>query len=123
MSKLGIQNEYNETIVGILEEKPELDIDRSRPRIVLIVHGILGSHLNKQISVIHCTKGCWIGHKDYLFQRLLAEKLPYSSFRFDFRGNGESGGSPGYCNILVQFKNKQNRYKKKSALWRQQIVL
>ncbi|KAI7899279.1 protein-tyrosine phosphatase-like protein [Cokeromyces recurvatus] len=41
-----------------------------------------------------------IGHKDYLFHRLLAQTLPYTSFRFDFRGNGESEGSPGYCNIL-----------------------
>ncbi|KAG2209793.1 hypothetical protein INT47_001941 [Mucor saturninus] len=40
------------------------------------------------------------GHKDYLYHRLLAEKLPYSSFRFDFRGNGESTGQPGYANIL-----------------------
>ncbi|CEP15548.1 hypothetical protein [Parasitella parasitica] len=81
MSKLSILNEKSEAIVGILEEKPEIDAERPQPRVVLIVHGILG-------------------HKDYLFQRVLAQTLPITSFRFDFRGNGESGGSPGYCNIL-----------------------
>ncbi|XP_006462461.1 hypothetical protein AGABI2DRAFT_72188 [Agaricus bisporus var. bisporus H97] len=32
-------------------------------------------------------------HKDYLFQRRLAERLPFDSFRFDFRGNHETGGT------------------------------
>lgn len=31
-------------------------------------------------------------HKNYLFQRRLAESLPLDSFRFDFRGSHESGG-------------------------------
>jgi hypothetical protein len=35
---------------------------------------------------------------------VLAEKLPYSSFRFDFRGNGESIGEPGYANMAVSEK-------------------
>ncbi|PPQ88392.1 hypothetical protein CVT25_011271 [Psilocybe cyanescens] len=34
-----------------------------------------------------------IRHKDYLFQRRLAVKLPLDSFRFDFRGNHETGGT------------------------------
>ncbi|GAA5813559.1 hypothetical protein MFLAVUS_007041 [Mucor flavus] len=80
MSKISIPNEQGETIVGILEEKPNIDIGRAKPRVVLIVHGVLG-------------------HKDYLFHRTLAQTLPYSSFRFDFRGNGESTGEPGYANI------------------------
>lgn len=42
------------------------------------------------------------GHKNYLFQRLLGEKLPYSSFRFDFRGNGDSTGTAGFGNIAVK---------------------
>jgi hypothetical protein len=42
MFKFCIQNEHDETIVGILEKKPELDLDRSRPRMILIVHGLLG---------------------------------------------------------------------------------
>jgi hypothetical protein len=33
------------------------------------------------------------GHKNYCYQRFLAEKSPFDSFRFDFRGNGESGRS------------------------------
>ncbi|KAH7919473.1 ectomycorrhiza-regulated esterase [Leucogyrophana mollusca] len=32
-------------------------------------------------------------HKDYLFQKRLALRLPFDSFRFDFRGNHESGGA------------------------------
>ncbi|KAF8158499.1 ectomycorrhiza-regulated esterase [Crassisporium funariophilum] len=31
-------------------------------------------------------------HKDYLYQRRLANRLPLDSFRFDLRGNHESGG-------------------------------
>lgn len=42
MSKLRILNEKNEAIVGILEKKTECDIDRQRPRLAIIVHGILG---------------------------------------------------------------------------------
>ncbi|KAI8150290.1 Alpha/Beta hydrolase protein [Fennellomyces sp. T-0311] len=39
------------------------------------------------------------GHKDYYFFPLLAQRLPYPSFRFDFRGSGESGGEPRYNNM------------------------
>ncbi|KAG1057253.1 hypothetical protein G6F46_010801 [Rhizopus delemar] len=78
--KLSIQNKNGEIIVGILEKKEAIDFNRLRPRIILITHGVLG-------------------HKDYLFHRLLAQELPYSSFRFDFRGNGESTGEPGYANM------------------------
>lgn len=46
---------------------------------------------------------CILGHKDYLFHRVLAQELPYSSFRFDFRGNGESTGEPGYANMAVSW--------------------
>lgn len=42
MSKLSILNEKDEAIVGILEKKPEIDEGRPQPRVVLIVHGILG---------------------------------------------------------------------------------
>jgi hypothetical protein len=44
---------------------------------------------------------CFVGHKNYLFQKLLAEKLPYESFRFDFRGNGDSDGTTRFGNIDV----------------------
>lgn len=43
MSKISIPNEQGETIVGILEEKPDIDIGRAKPRVVLIVHGVLGN--------------------------------------------------------------------------------
>ena len=33
------------------------------------------------------------GHKNYCYQRYLAEEAPFDSFRFDFRGNGDSGRS------------------------------
>ncbi|KAI9356386.1 Alpha/Beta hydrolase protein, partial [Pilaira anomala] len=39
------------------------------------------------------------GHKDYLYQATLAEKLPFSSFRFDFHGNGDSEGKARYGHI------------------------
>ncbi|EJD50377.1 alpha/beta-hydrolase [Auricularia subglabra TFB-10046 SS5] len=34
-----------------------------------------------------------MGHKDYLWQKRLSRALPLDTFRFDFRGNHESGGS------------------------------
>lgn len=49
------------------------------------------------------------GHKDYLFHRLLAQELPYSSFRFDFRGNGESTGEPGYANMKVSWIEQREK--------------
>ncbi|KAI9264057.1 hypothetical protein BDA99DRAFT_47206 [Phascolomyces articulosus] len=66
-----------ETIVGILNDKGGSD-----KRLVLITHGAPG-------------------HKNYYFLPLLAQKLSYSSFRFDFRGSGESGGEPKYNNMNV----------------------
>ncbi|ORX45283.1 alpha/beta-hydrolase [Hesseltinella vesiculosa] len=75
--KISIVNCHGEAIVGILEQKAPLTSDH---RLVLFCHGVLG-------------------HKDYLFFRLLAEKLPLNSFRFDFRGNGESQGQTGYAHM------------------------
>ncbi|KAJ7727371.1 Alpha/Beta hydrolase protein [Mycena metata] len=64
-------------ITGILEqlgtEKPAVTQGR---KIALILHGAMG-------------------HKDYLFQRRLAQRLPQDSFRFDFRGNHETPGTWG----------------------------
>lgn len=37
------------------------------------------------------------GHKDYLFFPRLAAALPICSLRFDFRGNGDSTGTPSYA--------------------------
>ncbi|KIJ17869.1 hypothetical protein PAXINDRAFT_175606 [Paxillus involutus ATCC 200175] len=60
------------TLVGILEQL-EPNQPTHRRKIALILHGTLG-------------------HKDYLFQKRLALRLPFDSFRFDFRGNHESQG-------------------------------
>ncbi|KIK98979.1 hypothetical protein PAXRUDRAFT_610013 [Paxillus rubicundulus Ve08.2h10] len=64
------------TLVGILEqlEPPQ---PRHGRKIALILHGTMG-------------------HKDYLFQKRLASRLPFDSFRFDFRGNHESQGQRRY---------------------------
>lgn len=42
MSKISIQTEHDETIVGILEKKDAIDVGRAQPRLVLITHGVLG---------------------------------------------------------------------------------
>ncbi|KAF9046375.1 ectomycorrhiza-regulated esterase [Panaeolus papilionaceus] len=60
-------------IVGILEQLTPSQPTQGR-KIALILHGTMG-------------------HKDYLFQKRLALKLPLDSFRFDFRGNHETGGT------------------------------
>ncbi|KIM42967.1 hypothetical protein M413DRAFT_443787 [Hebeloma cylindrosporum] len=46
------------------------------------------THGRKIALILHGT----MGHKDYLFQKRLAWSLPLDSFRFDFRGNHETGG-------------------------------
>ncbi|KAF9214008.1 hypothetical protein BGZ59_004476 [Podila verticillata] len=61
--------------------------------------GILQStnHASRRLGII--CHGV-LGHKNYLFQPILANMLaPYmDTFRFDFRGNGESEGQMGYSN-------------------------
>ncbi|KAG1869037.1 ectomycorrhiza-regulated esterase [Suillus subalutaceus] len=59
-------------LVGILEQLAPEESTQGR-KIALILHGTMG-------------------HKDYLFQKRLALRFPMDSFRFDFRGNHESGG-------------------------------
>ncbi|KAF8904053.1 ectomycorrhiza-regulated esterase [Gymnopilus junonius] len=59
-------------ICGILEQLGPGHTTVGR-KIALILHGTMG-------------------HKDYLFQKRLALKFPLDSFRFDFRGNHETGG-------------------------------
>ncbi|KAI8060991.1 Alpha/Beta hydrolase protein [Gongronella butleri] len=81
MATFKIQKENStDVICGILEERDDY-FSTTRPRLVLILHGNMG-------------------HKDYLFHKLLAESLPYASFRFDFRGNGESTGEAGFANMM-----------------------
>jgi hypothetical protein len=43
MTTIKIQNKSGETIVGVLEDKPELDPTRHQRRLVLIAHGALGN--------------------------------------------------------------------------------
>ncbi|KAI0822246.1 alpha/beta-hydrolase [Trametes gibbosa] len=66
-------DEQDSTLVGVLEQLAPEQPTKGR-RIALILHGSLG-------------------HKDYLFQKRLALRLPLDSFRFDFRGNHESSGA------------------------------
>lgn len=42
-----------------------------------------------------------LGHKNYLYQPLLAKSLPFDTFRFDFRGNGDSDGQMKYADFDV----------------------
>ncbi|PCH40138.1 ectomycorrhiza-regulated esterase [Wolfiporia cocos MD-104 SS10] len=60
-------------ISGVLEQLSPDEPTKGR-RIALILHGTMG-------------------HKDYLFQKRLALRLPIDSFRFDFRGNHETPGT------------------------------
>ncbi|KAI9450219.1 Alpha/Beta hydrolase protein [Lactarius psammicola] len=73
--KLTVQHpsEPGVSLAGILEQIEPSAPTRGRP-IALILHGTMG-------------------HKDYLFQKALAARLPLDSFRFDFRGAHESGGT------------------------------
>ncbi|KAJ7062341.1 Alpha/Beta hydrolase protein [Mycena amicta] len=64
-------------ITGILEQLGGAAQSTQGRPIALILHGAMG-------------------HKDYLFQRRLAQRLPLDSFRFDFRGNHETPGDWHY---------------------------
>ncbi|KZS92220.1 ectomycorrhiza-regulated esterase [Sistotremastrum niveocremeum HHB9708] len=71
-------------------------IEHTEPNVQLV--GILeqwdwsgnaqSSHGSKVALILHGT----LGHKNYLYQKQLASRLPMDSFRFDFRGNHESTG-------------------------------
>lgn len=110
MTTITIPNYLNQNIVGILESRPEAAIEGQPPRLVLIAHGVMGTNisfpqahtLHLPESILTCTLLTLAGHKNYLFQKLLAEKLPYENFRFDFRGNGESEGTTKFGNIDVR---------------------
>ncbi|KAI9271123.1 hypothetical protein EDC94DRAFT_304306 [Helicostylum pulchrum] len=73
MTVTNIRNDKGENLVGILNKK-------DTNQLVLIVHGEQG-------------------HKDCLYQVGLAEKLAFSTFRFDLHGNGDSEGKAGYSHI------------------------
>ncbi|KAH9891612.1 ectomycorrhiza-regulated esterase [Cubamyces lactineus] len=74
-TKLAIPHSHVQgcAIAGVLEQVAPEQPTQGR-RIALILHGAMG-------------------HKDYLFQKRLALKLPLDSFRFDFRGNHETPGT------------------------------
>ncbi|TCD65108.1 hypothetical protein EIP91_003082 [Steccherinum ochraceum] len=59
-------------LCGVLEQLAPDEPTQGR-KLALIAHGTMG-------------------HKDYLFQKRLALRLPIDSFRLDFRGNHESNG-------------------------------
>ncbi|KAK3828166.1 MAG: protein-tyrosine phosphatase-like protein [Benniella sp.] len=65
----------------------------------LYLTGVLQStnHASRRLGII--CHGV-LGHKNYLFQPMLANMLaPFmDTFRFDFRGNGDSEGQVGYSN-------------------------
>ncbi|GJJ77659.1 hypothetical protein EMPS_10018 [Entomortierella parvispora] len=70
-------------LAGVLQTSPSSSgaAAGSPRRLGIICHGVLG-------------------HKNYLFQPTLASQLApmMDTFRFDFRGNGESEGQMGYSN-------------------------
>ncbi|KAG1488948.1 hypothetical protein G6F54_011792 [Rhizopus delemar] len=76
MATITIKNKDDETIVGILETK-----SNENKKLVLLVHGEQG-------------------HKNGLYQELLAQQIPYNSFRFDLHGHGDSEGQPSYNQIV-----------------------
>ncbi|GAC94358.1 ectomycorrhiza-regulated esterase [Pseudozyma hubeiensis SY62] len=65
-------------IVGILHHRHSAA--QRTEHVALILHGLMA-------------------HKNQSYHVELAAALPMDSFRFDFRGNGETGGSWGMCNI------------------------
>ncbi|TFK39083.1 ectomycorrhiza-regulated esterase [Crucibulum laeve] len=71
--------EPNRSIVGILEQLSPRQSTQGRK--IALVHFAWHNGVSKT------------AHKDYLFQRRLAVRLPLDSFRFDFRGNHETGGT------------------------------
>ncbi|RUP44565.1 hypothetical protein BC936DRAFT_149287 [Jimgerdemannia flammicorona] len=83
---LTIRNSGGQRIVGILHKLTSVVDGARRPKIGLICHG-------------------YLGHKNYLFQPLLAKSLPFDTFRFDFRGNGDSDGESGLINFEDDFED------------------
>ncbi|RUS15872.1 protein-tyrosine phosphatase-like protein [Endogone sp. FLAS-F59071] len=80
-STISIRNTQGQIIVGILHKVPlTAQVSVGKPKIGLICHGIFG-------------------HKNYLYQPLLAKSLPFDTFRFDFRGNGDSDGQMKYADF------------------------
>lgn len=51
-----------------------------------------------------------IGHKDGLYQTALAERLPFTSFRFDLSGHGDSEGQFNFGHIAVRLTYKNSAW-------------
>lgn len=49
------------------------------------------------------TQDIYTGHRDGLYQTALAERLPFTSFRFDLSGHGESEGDFNVGHIAVRW--------------------
>ncbi|RIA85603.1 protein-tyrosine phosphatase-like protein [Glomus cerebriforme] len=79
---LRIKNNKGQTIVGILERKFPKQSTRDA-KIGIICHGVQA-------------------HKNFSFQPKLAKELSFDTFRFDFRGNGESDF------ISIDYGNNEN---------------
>lgn len=45
MTTITITNEHNEKIVGTFESRPESVVEGRPPRLILIVHGVMGTCL------------------------------------------------------------------------------
>ena len=83
--KLTIPGPQNENIVGILQQKQRNPSPGAK--IIVMLHGHAYEIVKRDLELT-CR-----GHKNYCYQRYLAEQAPFDSFRFDFRGNGESDRS------------------------------
>ncbi|CAO3644320.1 unnamed protein product [Cunninghamella blakesleeana] len=86
MTTVSISNKRGENIVGVLEKKPQTNNPNLNKRLILIAHGALE-------------------HKNVPLLKQLAENLPYSNFRFDFRGYGESSGEFHYANFEADIED------------------
>ncbi|KAJ8081034.1 hypothetical protein PM082_017874 [Marasmius tenuissimus] len=81
--------EPNSVLVGILEQAHGRGgKDSSEGKVWQKEAGREGKEKRNIALILHGVAG----HKDYLYQKRLASRLPMDSFRFDFRGNHESSG-------------------------------
>ncbi|RUS17429.1 Alpha/Beta hydrolase protein [Endogone sp. FLAS-F59071] len=83
METLRIESSHGKTLVGILRPSKtpqKLNDPRAKPNLAIICHDLLG-------------------HKNQAFLPLLADNLPFDTFRFDFHGNGESDGETHFANF------------------------
>lgn len=81
---LTIAGPQNDDIVGILEQNEANPAPGTK--IIVILHG--HAYLCDTRALLKLR-----GHKNYCYQRYLAGIAPFDNFRFDFRGNGDSGRS------------------------------